>query len=154
MSQYSVITEEMRQHIGFEYGPTVYEVDKRWVRTFAEAIEDPNPLFYDEEYAKKTRFGGIVAPPGFPTALRQDELGNWIQGVQCSLNTGALNGGNEIAYFEPIRPGDVITVKEKLDDIVEKDTKRGKMLFFNSSRTYTNQSGKTVAILRSTGIRY
>ena len=154
MTDESAITEGMKKMIGHEWGPNSYEVDKRWIRTFAEAIEDPNPLFYDEEYAKKTRFGGIIAPTGFPTALRQEEGGEWLKAEPCSLNTGTLNGGNELENVKPIRPGDTITVLDKLVDIKEKETKRGTMLFFSFERTYTNQNGEVVAIGRNTGIRY
>ena len=154
MSPESVITEEMKKMIGHVWGPTVYEVEKGWIKKLAEAIEDPNPLFSDEAYAKKTRFGGIVAPPSFFAALRQDEGGNWVQTVKCSLNKGAMNGGNDVEYYKPIRPGDVITVTDKLLNIAEKETKKGTMLFFSFEKTLTNQKGEVVAKARNTGIRY
>jgi len=41
----------------------VYDVTDKDIRRFAQAIDDPNPLYYDEEYAKKTIYKGIIAPP-------------------------------------------------------------------------------------------
>src|SRR5438105_14453633 len=38
---------------------------------FARAIGDPNPIYADEEYARTTELGGIVAPPTFVTASAQ-----------------------------------------------------------------------------------
>ena len=35
------------------------------IRNFAEAVGDNNPLWIDEEYAVKSRFGMITAPPTF-----------------------------------------------------------------------------------------
>lgn len=154
MSEESVITEEMRSKIGSEWGPTVYEVEKGWIRRCAEAIEDPNPLYYDEEYAKKTRFGGIIAPPGFIAGLRQDGGGDWFRETKCSLNTGALNGGNDVEFIKHIYAGDVISVTEKILDITERQTKRGLMLFCIFEKTYTNQKGEVVAKMRNTGIRF
>ncbi|MDD5094635.1 MAG: MaoC family dehydratase N-terminal domain-containing protein [Dehalococcoidia bacterium] len=150
----SAITDEMKKMIGHVWGPTVYEVEKGWIKKLAEAIEDPNPLFYDEAYAKTTRYGGIIAPPTFFAALREDAGGEWVKTAKCSLNTGAMNGGNDVEYIKPIRPGDVIGVTDKLTGIVEKDTKRGKMLFFSFEKTLTNQKGEVVAKARNTGIRY
>ncbi len=33
------------------------------IRLWCEVLEDANPLYYDREYARTTRHGGIVAPP-------------------------------------------------------------------------------------------
>lgn len=150
----SVITDEMRKMVGHQWGPSVYEIEKGWIRRFAEAIEDPNPLYYDEAYAKKTRHGGIIAPPGFIAGLREDKGADWFRGVKCSLNTGALNGGNEVEFIKHIYAGDVISVTEKLLSIEEKQTKKGLMLFCSMEKTYTNQKGEVVAKMRNTGIRF
>ena len=65
MTQGSVITDEMRKAIGVESEPTVVLIEKEPIRRFAEAIGDPNPLYHDEEYAKKLGYRSIIAPPGF-----------------------------------------------------------------------------------------
>ena len=61
----SVITDEIRNTIGREFGPHVYEVEKGAIKKFAEALEDTNPLWQDEKYAAESRYGGIIAPPTF-----------------------------------------------------------------------------------------
>jgi acyl dehydratase len=33
------------------------------IHLWCEALEDWNPLYWDEEYARKSRYGGIIAPP-------------------------------------------------------------------------------------------
>ena len=35
------------------------------IKKFADAMDDRNPLYWDEEYAGNSRFGSIIAPPGF-----------------------------------------------------------------------------------------
>ncbi len=154
MSQDSVVTEEMKGMVGKEWGPSTYEIEKGWIKRFADAIDDPNPLYYDEEYAKKTRFGGIVAPPGFIAGLREDGGSDWFRDAKCSLNKGALNGGNDVEFIKHIYAGDVISVTERITGITAKETKRGMMLFCNFEKTYTNQKGELVAKMRNTGIRF
>lgn len=153
MSEGSVITDEVRNAIGMEFGPYVYEVEKGAIRKFAEAIGDPNPLWQDEEYASKSRYGGIIASPTFLFSLRFDEVTLRITELECPLKN-ELNGGSEIEYFQPVRPGDVITVKAKLTNITERQGRSGKLLFFPIDLTYENQKGELVAKHRFNFIRY
>ena len=66
---------------------------------------------------------------------------------------GFLNASNELEFFRPIKPGDVISVTDKCVDIVEREGKRGKMLVITTERTFRDQNGEVVAIGRQTGIR-
>lgn len=140
----SVITEEMRNMLGVEMGPRVYEIEKGWIRKFAEAIDDPNPLWQDEAYARKSRYGGIVCPPTFLLAIELTEQITWAMTVECPLK-GFLNGANDFEYYQPIRWGDVISVTGKLVDLQEREAKTGKILIMVMEQTYTNQFKEVVA---------
>ena len=153
MAEVSAITEELRGLLGVEWGPQVYEIEKGMIKKLAEAIDDPNPLWRDEAYAKKTRYGGIVAPPTFACSLRLDELYRQVRAAKCPL-TRSLNGGNEIEYFQPIKVGDTISVTGKLADLREQMGSRGKMLFIILEVTYKNPRAEVAAIGRTTIIRY
>ena len=48
---------------------------------FADGIGDPNPLWRNDEYAKKTRFGSIIAPPSWVFSVFAGiNFGGWIIG--------------------------------------------------------------------------
>src|SRR5438552_2742490 len=53
---------------------TRYEVTVPAIWNFLEAVEDGNPVYWDEETAKKSRFGRIIAPPQM---LMTAGMGNW-----------------------------------------------------------------------------
>ena len=56
------LTEEMRQQaIGLEGPPVTTEIEKGAIIKFAQAIEDDNPIFNDEEAARKSPYGGPAA---------------------------------------------------------------------------------------------
>ena len=59
------LSEKDRALIGKESEPVHApdEVSKSMIRHFCEMMEDPNPLYTDEEYAKNSKYGGIIAPP-------------------------------------------------------------------------------------------
>lgn len=144
------VTDEARKQIGKAGEARTIEIERGAIRRFAEAIGDPNPLFNDEKEARKTRFGGMIAPPTFCRSLSAA-----IPDVKLDMPAyRGLDGGSDWEYFEPIRPGDRITVQSKLADLRESEGRLGPMVFITTETTYTNQYGVVCAIQRSTGIRY
>ena len=46
-------------------------VEASHIMMFARSVGDANPIYHDEEYAKKTELGGIIAPPTFAQSSAQ-----------------------------------------------------------------------------------
>lgn len=144
------VTDEVKKQIGTQTEPRVVEIERGAIRRFAQAIGDPNPLFNDEAAARKTRFGGMIAPPTFCRSL-----GGEIPNVKLNMpQFRGLDGGSEWEYFVPIRPGDKITVVSKIADLREREGRLGPMVFITVEHSYTNQFGELCALQRSTAIRY
>lgn len=163
MTSSSLITEEARAMIGKETQPVTREVYEKDIRRFCFAVGDLDPRYLDEEYAKKTKFGGIVAPPMFfdiPTIQEfpQDQLkedGMALSGLRPPLRVSrSMAGGNEVEFFRPMRPGDKITRVSKIADIYEKQGRSGPLVFTVYEHRYTNQDGHLVALERVTGISW
>ena len=150
MTQESAITDEMRAAIGVESEPYTNEVEKGAIIKFARAIGDTNPIYNDEDAARKSRYGGIVAPPTFFRSMRSGAMKVDVS----SPYSANLDGGSEWEYFEPARPGDRITVTTMISNIFERPGRLGNMLFIQRETKYANQFGNTVAIQRTTGISY
>lgn len=147
---HSVITEEMKAAIGVESEPVVNEVEKGAIIKFAQAIGDQNPAFNNEQAARNTKYGGLTAPPTF---LRSMKLGK-ARAEIVKPYSATLDGGSEWEYFEPVRPGDQITVTHYLADLHERQGKLGNMLMIVRETKYTNQFDKIVVLQRSTEINY
>ena len=150
MTQESVITPEMRAAVGVESEPYTNEIEKGAIIKFARAIGDTNPIYCDEEAARRSRYGGLVAPPTFFRSLRSGPMKVNVE----SPYPANLDGGSEWEYYEPARPGDRITVTHKISNIFERPGRLGNMLFIQRETKYVNQFGTTVAIQRTTGINY
>jgi hypothetical protein len=155
--QPSVITDEMRGHIGKESEPIAFEVDKTACRMFARAVGYTDPLYYDEEYARSKGYRSIPAPIGFighpvynPNAPQR--LGGYFR--TDTPFKRILNGGTDIEYFDTVCAGDLLTATSKLADISERQSRLGPMLITVTEFTYRNQDGKVVATMRGTGIQY
>jgi hypothetical protein len=170
------ITDDMRALVGQEFGSERISVPIALsdIRKWALAVyypEVPPRLFWDEEYARTTSHGGIVAPeefnpfawftadgpamtPSFEGPVRNSGP-EAAFGVDGPDTTGVLNGGIQVTYGVRMRPGDVITCsRTKLVDYKERTTRLGLMLFTTTDTSWTNQNGEMVKITRGTGIRY
>ncbi len=161
MPEESPITPEIKATVGKE---KVYknwdEVSQGIIKRFALAIGDKNPLYLDEETAKKSRYQGIVAPPTMLFELNHQigaEIGEdgspkgaWGRLPPPFKN--ALRGGNEYEFYQPVRPGDVITTVNRTAEISERPGKSGLMVFVVNELTYYNQRGEKLGLNRETMI--
>ena len=59
------LTEEHRALIGRESepSPAPYAVNEAMAMHWCEMVEDPNPIYFDEAYARTTWLQGTLAPP-------------------------------------------------------------------------------------------
>ncbi|MDA0963315.1 MAG: MaoC family dehydratase N-terminal domain-containing protein [Proteobacteria bacterium] len=130
------------------------------IRYFAFALEDPNPLYRDKEFARSTSYGGIIAPPTLIcetnqfTGEEEDPEGYIGHYWDLPLNNGRfMRGSNDYEFFRPVRPTDKITVNWRILDIYERTTKkRGRLVFVKSEARYLNQHDELLAINREINI--
>ena len=70
MSEDSLLTPDIKAMVGLETNlPNLESIDKTTIIRYVQAISDLNPLYIDEEYAKETDYGGIIAPLTFITRI-------------------------------------------------------------------------------------
>lgn len=157
-----MLPPEVTQLIG-KVGETILlEVEKGAIRKYADAVGDRNPLYWDEEYAKRAGFGGIIVPPGFfgwPArwGIAGPVFGSLSQEVTEAVAEAGyrrrLYGGTEYEFYRHIRAGDILSATPKIKDVYERQGKTGKMVFLVIETTYINQNGELVAKGRETVIR-
>lgn len=103
-------------------GENTFEIKAEDLTFYAEGCLDDNPLMIDEDYAKKSAYGGLVAHPIFLASIcfwcvGVKGKGNWIR------TPGARNPGQHIEIYEYFKVGETIRVKIKPHD---RYIKRGK----------------------------
>jgi acyl dehydratase len=143
--------KELESRVGVDQPPLVYEVEKGMIRRFTQAVGDTNPLWQDEEYARETDYGGIIAPPTFILILGFDQL---QQVLASGLSVTALHGSTELECYQPVRPGDVITVTIRIKNVRERQSKMGRTVFITINLDYENQRQDVVAVCRQMLIIY
>ncbi|PIU65693.1 MAG: hypothetical protein COS84_06575 [Armatimonadetes bacterium CG07_land_8_20_14_0_80_40_9] len=120
-----------------------YEIGKEKIKEFALATGDKNPLYLDDDYAKDSKFGGIIAPPMFAVVYAKEPVGDMLLDPELGLNLMMLvHGEEEFEFLEIVRPGDVITTEGWIGNIYEKEEK--KLDFIVLETVSSNQEGKIV----------
>jgi hypothetical protein len=182
MSNDSYVTPEMKALIGSagEARESNNEATSSEHRRFIHAIMDEDPLYYDEAYAKQTRYGGIVCAPLFPASMSRRPLGTpdplsegfknnpdfdglaasgegkgrrGTPEMDLSHIPRMLNGGNEIEFFQYMKLGEKTVSKSRIADIYEREGRSGRMVFIITETDVRNEKGELLMISRRTEIR-
>ncbi len=146
---YGRITEEELKSLGTRIGkkfrdkmPWITLVSRDAIRHWACGIGDDNPLWLDEEYTGKTRYGGIIAPPTILYACDRVASG-YVGGLP---GVHAMYSGTNWKWFKVIRENDRFEAVSMLKDLVEKESKfAGRAIQQIYETTFINQNGEIVA---------
>jgi acyl dehydratase len=153
---------------GVEQYPVTGEfpVERGYVWTTCASVENGNPLFWDDRVAGALT-GGPVAPPTMLSVWFRPH--HWAPGrteqalpLQVHFDLKALFDlpeavmtDNTIVFYEPVRPGDVLSTVQILRSVSdEKTTKLGTGRFWVIDVSYANQDGEPVGTEIYTGFGY
>jgi acyl dehydratase len=153
-----MIPEEAKTLIGKVDPPYVREVEKGAIRRYADAVGNDNPLYHDEDYARKTRYGGTISPPGFfGWAVKTEPQSEAVLAAMAAVEKAGykrlLDGGIVYDFLRPVRPGDKLIVYMKVKDVTERQSKSGTMIVMELEANYLDEKGDLVARSCQTLIR-
>ena len=133
--------------VGRTTPPTLNEVEKGAIRRFAEALGDYNPIYYDEDYARASGFGSVVAPPTIPCSFHTGADLRELLGVP--LRT-LLNAEASFEYERPIVAGDRLLVTSRVAEVQERPSSTGKMEVAVLEDEGRDEEGRLVYRMRRT----
>lgn len=114
-------------------------VEMGMVKRFADSIGDSHPLFIDEEYGKKSRYKGNIAPPTFPRVFDYGEI------EELHLpNVGLIHGEQTYHYKRPLLVGETIYCFTEVADYYEKKASIGLLGFIVLKRYGEDEEGNTI----------
>lgn len=114
-----------------------HEASRDVIRHYAWGIGDDNPLYCEPDYAEKSRWGSIIAPPTFFFAIFDAVVAPGLPDIQW------IYSGVDCDFKEVIRRGDEITTKAEYVAMKELPAKRsGRMVVQTGDVRYFNQSGR------------
>ena len=154
-----------------------FPVDRTAIMLFSSALGETNPIYYDEEHARATALGGVIAPPTFGVASAHWNPRHVFRGVRripplppppAAEGAGSaprtergeggslariLHGEQRFEYHEPLRPGMRLRVETRPGKSWEKQGRRGGTLRMSEIVSeYRDESGRLVLTATSVGI--
>ena len=141
------ILDETRKKLQEQIGkPTMFPVtpaDPTLMRLYANAWDPWNPLFNDDEYAKNTKYGSIIAipcwkEPGAMFPMLPMDFGDKLQ---------RANDGGAFIMYAPIYPGDTFTTvcdDMIIEDLTPPEGSEGRYMRLEGRGSLYNQRGELV----------
>jgi acyl dehydratase len=151
------LRERLERYVGQPMAPPSVAPDPvnvPMIRHWVDALDDRNPVYLDDELARKTRHGGLVAPPamlqawtmarpkiegiaergGAPDEMTHD---NPIVPLDEAGYVGTLATNSELEFERYLRPGDHLETTTEVDSISTlKTTSLGRGYFVTWVTTY------------------
>ncbi|MCJ7437449.1 MAG: MaoC family dehydratase N-terminal domain-containing protein [Acidimicrobiia bacterium] len=143
-----------------------FPVERGYVWTTCAAVENGNPLFWDDAVAEELTGGVIAAPTMLSVWFRPHHWtpGQTSQALPLQVHFDlkeqfdlpeAVMTDNSIVFYEPVRLGDRLSTCQRLRSVSgPKTTKLGTGRFWVIDVEYRNQRDELVGIESYTGFGY
>jgi acyl dehydratase len=153
-----------------QWGPyrmTRDEISPTAIQRYCEVAEDGNPVYWDEDFAKQSRFGRLIAPPqslfsmtfgawwtpDFLARRTAEDVAKLNEGVDAQADGGVhalcdkygytVNtvAGQEVEYLAPFGPGDGRLKMRGMTTAItpEKTVRVGKGVFITTVTEYRTE---------------
>jgi hypothetical protein len=153
-----------------------FPIDRTAILTFAAAVGETNPIYWDAAYAKSTPLGDVIGPPTFAISSAHWNPDYGLRGPrkiparkaaaeQPAAPSAPRSGGGgpnltrvlhaeqRFEYKKPLQPGMQLTVSRRPGKTWEKEGKRGGKLHFAEEVTeYRDASGELVLVATSVSV--
>ena len=156
----AVINDEVRAWIGrtTDLMPLPDQIAASDVRRYIEATGDRNPLWLDDAAARAAGYRGRVVPPMLVVELvwrlKNTETSRLTDRVPLPPNyLDTRNVDNEIEWLEPAYPGDRISIRHRIRDIVGRNSRRGFGVYITRETEYVRSDGSLLARVLQTVVR-
>ena len=132
--------------VGKVYPTFRYEVGREKIFEYARATLSTNPYCTDPEFAAKSHYGIVVAPPTFAAVYCHQALRNVFDDKELAMNIPRIvHGEQNFEFGEVVKSGDTILTTVTITDIFEKENRKGlNNQFLIMTTESVNQDGELV----------
>uniref|UniRef100_UPI0035C9B14E MaoC family dehydratase N-terminal domain-containing protein n=1 Tax=uncultured Sphingomonas sp. TaxID=158754 RepID=UPI0035C9B14E len=142
---------DRERHVGVVSEPREVAVETGFLKFFAKATGETDPIYFDENAARAAGHPSLPAPPTYLFSLalsapaRRGDVFDAENGIGVEL-AKVLHGEQSFTYHRPIYAGDRLTLTTTTSDLYAK--KNGALEFIVQDTAAVNDAGETCAEMR------
>ena len=136
-------------------------IDRLWAQRYAIAVDDLNPLYFDEDFARRHGHAGLVVPPNYLATLRHapeagpPESGLLADGMAPSARPPlaglmGMGGGQSLTFHRYVCCGEHVDVEARVVAVQEKQGRNGPLVIIENELLYLTETGERLLTLRNT----
>jgi acyl dehydratase len=161
------VYEELCSLVDMEFPPMVGvdAVCPQMIRHWCEAMQEDNPLYLDEEYARRSKYGSIISPPAMtpswviPPLWPPSGMPPIYEKLFGICGRGGydqvIDSENEMHFLRPLFPGDRVQSSTKVSRVSSmKSTALGTGFFVALESGFANQRQESICRQRMTMYMY
>jgi acyl dehydratase len=136
-------------------------IDRLWAQRYAVAVDDLNPLYFDEAHARRHGHAGLVVPPNYLATLRgapnagPAEDGLLPDGMDPSARPPlpgliGMGGGQSLVFHRFVCCGEQVDVERSVVSVEEKQGRSGPLVIIQQELRYLTGAARPLLTLRNT----
>jgi acyl dehydratase len=139
------------KHVGTVSEPRIVDVEKGFLKFFAKATGETDPVYFDEDAARAAGHPAIPMPPTYLFSLqmsapaKRGDAFDKVNGLGIDMGK-VLHGEQGFTYHRPIYAGDRLTITTTTSDIYAK--RGGALEFVVQDTRFENDAGVLCAEAR------
>jgi acyl dehydratase len=154
------IYEQVKAQLGKTRRIPIGVINRRDFERFAVAVDDPNPLFFDDACARAHGYSGAIAPPlylssvlGWESGPPQDSLrpDGTPSNDAMAVPTGGLRlmgGGQELEFHRPITAATEVVIEFSVSNVELKQGRSGPLLVVQLQKKFLTSDGAPLVTCR------
>ncbi len=161
---FEAVYQQVKSQIGKTRTIPIGKVSGRDCERFAMAVDDRNPLYFDDAFAREHGYPGAIAPPIYLSAVlgwepgpaedslrpdgtpQNDAMAVPIRGLRV------MGGGQELEFHRPIVAGMDLVMEFGISGAELKQGRSGQLIVIQIEKRYLTTDGILVLVCRENAI--
>ena len=138
-------------------------IDPLWTQRYAIAIDDLDPVYFDDEAARERGLKGMIAPPNYLATIRAEPSAGPAQGELLADGMSPdsrpdvpglqiMGGGQSLQFHEPVYCAEKVFGEKKISSITRREGKSGPLIIVEEEIIYRNDQGTKLMTLLNRSI--
>ncbi len=158
------VHEGLQRYVGGKERVTLGVMRAKDFQRFAVASGDPNPVFFDDEAAKRYGNPGALAPPLYLSSIIGWGVGPPEESLRPDGSAGddaaslpleglrLMGAGQALEFFEPVTDGTEVVMERIVEAVDLKEGKSGALILVRLTKRYLGADGRLLLVCRETFI--